>query len=73
MKPYYQCFVKEIFLVISVLLIVVNVPYMILKCKTIYRGVATNNGLGEGQVQIGTFFYHKCKRGIKESNVSSSC
>ena len=41
-----------------------------LLCVT--RGVATNNGLG-GQVQIGTFLYRKYKRGIKESNVSSSC
>ena len=73
MKPYYQCFVKEIFLVISVLLIVVNVPYVILKCKTIYRGVAKSNGLGGRAGSNCDLFCHKYKRGIKESNVSSSC
>ena len=41
-----------------------------------YRGVAANNGLGGkglGRFKSGPFLYRKYKRGIKESNVSSSC
>ena len=39
------------------------------------RGVAINSGLGGvgGRLKSGPFLHHKSKRGIKESNVSSSC
>ena len=37
------------------------------------RGVATNSGLGGGQVQIGTFLNHKYKHGKNESNLYSLC
>ena len=36
------------------------------------RGVATNSGLG-GRSKLGPFLYRKYERGIKESNISSSC
>ena len=37
------------------------------------RGIATNNGGGEGRFKSGPFLYRKYKFGIKGSNVSSSC
>ena len=44
----------------------------------VYRGAATNSGLGGGgggggRFKSGSFLYRKYERGIKESNVSSSC
>ena len=38
-----------------------------------YRGAATNSGLGAARFKSVPFWYRKYERGIKESNVSSLC
>ena len=54
-----------------------NIEYNL--AKFIYiadvRGEATNSGLGGGggRFKSGPFLYRKYKRGIEESNLSSSC
>ena len=46
-----------------------QINYVGYKVYVDYRGVATNNG----RFKLGPFLDRKYKRGIKESNVSSSC